>query len=208
MGRSPPSVARRKWAGRGSLDLLTLCDGSDRASQNVESRLNLASGRSLHSDLSNRRATAMAAIDGRRDGFILISRTMRAGSSPERETCRPSLQSNAGLLNPLFQATQLGGGTDRGTRVATRTTRRYCGTWILQMDAAKSGRDLRGVRGKGDPHTPTSTPTPHVPANLSEKDQGKKKYGSATLRGQSSFPAPVTAAHPQRRDLWPFPFSG
>lgn len=132
-------------------------------------------------------------------------------------------KSNAGLLNPLFQATQLGGREGGGegggelTEVPGLRRAPRDGTWILQMDAAKSGRDPRGVcvcEGRGaalDPHTPTSTLAPPVPATPSEKDQGKKKYGSATLRGQSSLPAP-SARHrcppAKNGDLWPFPFSG
>lgn len=69
-------------------------------------------------------------------------------------------KSNAGLLNPLFQATQLGGG-GRGELTEVPGLRRAPrdGTWILQMDAAKSGRDPRGVcvRGKGDGAGPAHT---------------------------------------------------
>lgn len=118
-------------------------------------------------------------------------------------------KSNAGLLNPLFQATQLGVEWQLtevpGLRRAPRD-----GTWILQMDtAAKSGRDPRGVcareGGRRWTRTHPHPRLPHVPATPSEKDQGKKKYGSATLRGQSGLPAPVTAAHPQRKLPVAFP---
>lgn len=97
---------------------------------------------------------------------------------------------------------------DRGTRVATCTTRRYMDSPDGRCCQVWQGSARCVCEGRGtalDPHTPTSTPAPHVPATPSEKDQGKKKYGSATLRGQSGLPAPVTAAHPQRKRPVAFP---
>lgn len=73
-------------------------------------------------------------------------------------------KSNAGLLNPLFQATQLGVEWQLtevpGLRRAPRD-----GTWILQMDAAaKSGRDPRGVCAREGGRRWTRThPHPRLP---------------------------------------------
>lgn len=69
-------------------------------------------------------------------------------------------KSNAGLLNPLFQATQLGGGRggiDRGTRVATCTTRRYMDSPDGRCQVWQGSARWVCVRGKGGGAGPAHT---------------------------------------------------
>lgn len=207
MGRNPPSVARRSGPGgdRGPLDLDRL---RPRVAKRRESRFNLAAGWSLHSGRTIRRVTDGDGGDRWAASWIYfdISDKMRAGSCPgagNLSTMEVS-KSNAGLLNPLFQATQLGGRQfDRGTRVATCTTRRYmdspdgrCQVW--------QGSARCVCKGNACP------PCPCHPEREGPREEEIRQRDAERPVQPSNASARHRCPLPTRKesDLWPFPFSG